>query len=52
VFILDALDPLTDEELQAAADALTDALLALSSDAVIHRRLLTHPDRTDGGPPC
>jgi DNA/RNA-binding domain of Phe-tRNA-synthetase-like protein len=52
VFILDALDPLPDEELQAAADALTDALLALSPDAVVHRRLITHPDRTGGGSPC
>jgi DNA/RNA-binding domain of Phe-tRNA-synthetase-like protein len=52
VFILDALDPLSDQEVHAAADALTDALLALSPDAVLHRRLLTHPDRTDGGVPC
>jgi DNA/RNA-binding domain of Phe-tRNA-synthetase-like protein len=41
VFILDALDPLTDDELRAAADALTDGLLALCPDAVVHRRLLT-----------
>jgi DNA/RNA-binding domain of Phe-tRNA-synthetase-like protein len=52
VFILDALDPMTDEAVHAAADALTHALLALSPDAVIHRRLLTHPDRTGGGSPC
>ena len=52
VFILDALDPLTDEEVHAAADALTDALLAVSPDATVHRRLLPHPQRTDGGPPC
>jgi DNA/RNA-binding domain of Phe-tRNA-synthetase-like protein len=52
LFILDALDPLTDDAVSAAADALTEALLALSSDATIHRRLLTHPDRTDGGRPC
>jgi DNA/RNA-binding domain of Phe-tRNA-synthetase-like protein len=51
VFILDVLDPLTDESAHAAADALTDALLALSPDAVVHRRLLAHPDRTDGGSP-
>jgi DNA/RNA-binding domain of Phe-tRNA-synthetase-like protein len=43
VFILDALDPLTDEAVHAAADALTDALLALSPDAVLHRRPLAHP---------
>jgi DNA/RNA-binding domain of Phe-tRNA-synthetase-like protein len=52
VFILDALDPLTDDAVHAAADALTDALRALSPDAVIHRRLLAHPDRTDAGSPC
>ena len=40
VFILDALEPLTDDALSAAADALTDGLLDLSPDAVAHRRLL------------
>jgi DNA/RNA-binding domain of Phe-tRNA-synthetase-like protein len=45
VFVLDALDPLTDDAVHAAADALTGALLALSPDAVVHRRLLAHPDR-------
>jgi DNA/RNA-binding domain of Phe-tRNA-synthetase-like protein len=40
VFILDVLDPLTDEDAHAAADALTQGLLALSPDAEIHRRLL------------
>lgn len=40
VFVLDVLDPLTDEAVHAAADALTDALLALSPAAVVHRRLL------------
>jgi DNA/RNA-binding domain of Phe-tRNA-synthetase-like protein len=40
VFILDALDPLPDDELQAAADALTEGLLALCPDAVVHRRLI------------
>ncbi|MFD2093284.1 B3/B4 domain-containing protein [Blastococcus deserti] len=52
VFILDILDPLTDDDASAAADALTDALLALSPDAVIHRRLLTHSPATDGGSSC
>jgi DNA/RNA-binding domain of Phe-tRNA-synthetase-like protein len=52
VFILDALDPLTDDAVHAAADALTDALRALSPDVVIHRRLLAHPDRTGAGSPC
>jgi DNA/RNA-binding domain of Phe-tRNA-synthetase-like protein len=47
VFILDVLDPLTDDAAHAAADALTDALLALGPDAGVHRRLLGHPDRTD-----
>jgi DNA/RNA-binding domain of Phe-tRNA-synthetase-like protein len=51
VFILDALDPLPDDAVSAAADSLTDALLTLSPDAVIHRRFLDHPDRTDGGSP-
>lgn len=52
VFILDALDPLPDDELHATADALTGGLLALSPDAVVHRRLLTRPDRVDGSPSC
>ena len=52
LFILDALDPLTDDAVHAAADALTDALLELSPDATIHRRLLTHPDRHGGGTTC
>jgi DNA/RNA-binding domain of Phe-tRNA-synthetase-like protein len=40
VFILDALGPMSDDALHAAADALTDALLALSPDATVHRRLI------------
>ena len=48
VFILDVLDPMTDDAAHAAADALTAALLALGPDAVVHRRLLT---RT-GEHPC
>nr|WP_204264119.1 phenylalanine--tRNA ligase beta subunit-related protein [Geodermatophilus normandii] len=40
LFILDVLDPLTDDEAHAAADALTEGLLALGPDAVVHRRLL------------
>jgi DNA/RNA-binding domain of Phe-tRNA-synthetase-like protein len=43
-FILDVLGPLTNDDAVAAADALTDALLALNPDAVIHRRLLTSTD--------
>jgi DNA/RNA-binding domain of Phe-tRNA-synthetase-like protein len=38
VFILDGLDPLTDEALDTAADALTDALLELTPEATVHRR--------------
>jgi DNA/RNA-binding domain of Phe-tRNA-synthetase-like protein len=41
VFILDALDPLTDAAVDAAADALAGALLELSPEATVHRRLLT-----------
>ena len=53
VFILDVLDPLTDEAVHAAADALTDALRTLSPDAVIHRRLLARsPAAADRGSSC
>ena len=52
LFILDALDPYTDDAVHAAADALTDALLELSPEAIVHRRLLAHLDRHDGGSPC
>jgi DNA/RNA-binding domain of Phe-tRNA-synthetase-like protein len=51
VFIVDALDPLSDDAVHAAADALTAALLALSPDAVVHRRFLASPRRNDAGPP-
>ena len=40
LFVLDVLDPLTDDHAHAAADALTAGLLALSPGAVVHRRLL------------
>ncbi len=40
LFVLDVLDPLTDDDAHAAADALTDGLLVLSPGAVVHRRLL------------
>ena len=52
VFVLDVLDPLSDDDASAAADALTGALLALSPDAVVHRRLVTRSDTTDGGTSC
>ena len=48
VFSLDALDPLTAAEVQAAGDALTDGLLTLSPDAVVHRRLISAADRPTG----
>ncbi|MGY1712540.1 B3/4 domain-containing protein [Geodermatophilus sp. SYSU D00758] len=48
LFTIDVLDPVTDDDAHTAADALTDALLALSPDATVHRRLLT---RADGGAP-
>jgi DNA/RNA-binding domain of Phe-tRNA-synthetase-like protein len=40
LFILDALDPMTDEELQAAADDLSTHLSRLGPDVHIARRLL------------
>jgi DNA/RNA-binding domain of Phe-tRNA-synthetase-like protein len=46
LFILDALYPLSDDELTGAADALTEGLLALDPAATVHRRLLSNPDRT------
>jgi DNA/RNA-binding domain of Phe-tRNA-synthetase-like protein len=48
LFILDALDPLTDDAVHAAADALTDALLGLSPNATIHRRMLSLPADPEG----
>ncbi|HEU4913616.1 MAG TPA: phenylalanine--tRNA ligase beta subunit-related protein [Actinomycetes bacterium] len=48
LFILDALDPLTDDAVHAAADALTDALLGLSPNATIHRRMLPPPTDREG----
>jgi len=43
LFILDALDPLTDKELQAAADDLADHLARLGPDIRTVRRLLAAP---------
>jgi DNA/RNA-binding domain of Phe-tRNA-synthetase-like protein len=48
LFILDVLDPMTDDEATAAADALTDALLALGPDTVVHRRLVTGSPDANG----
>ena len=41
LFILDALDPMTDKELQAAGDDLADHLTRLGPDVRMARRLLT-----------
>jgi len=46
LFILDALEPLTDEALQTAADDLIDQLTRLG-DLTIARRLLAAPTTTD-----
>ncbi|MGI3785130.1 MAG: hypothetical protein ACRYG2_30595 [Janthinobacterium lividum] len=40
LFILDALDPLTDEELAAAADELVEHLSHLGPDVTVARRLV------------
>jgi DNA/RNA-binding domain of Phe-tRNA-synthetase-like protein len=41
LFILDALDPLTDEALHAAADDLVSHLIRLGPDIRVHRRLFS-----------
>jgi DNA/RNA-binding domain of Phe-tRNA-synthetase-like protein len=46
VFILDALDPMSDDAVLAAADALSEALFALSPEATVHRRLLATGHRS------
>jgi DNA/RNA-binding domain of Phe-tRNA-synthetase-like protein len=46
VFILDALGPMDDDALSAAAEALADGLLALCPEATVHRRLLVPSGRT------
>jgi DNA/RNA-binding domain of Phe-tRNA-synthetase-like protein len=48
VFILDALGALDDDALSAAADALTEGLLAVSPGATVHRRLVAGADRGEG----
>jgi DNA/RNA-binding domain of Phe-tRNA-synthetase-like protein len=53
VFILDALGPLSMDGLLAAADALRNALLALSPDAEIHQRVISQTNHApEDGPPC
>ena len=42
-FILDALAPVADTELSAAADALVQALSALGSDVSVSRRVIGVP---------
>lgn len=44
LFILDALDPTTDEALRAAADDLVSHLTRLGPDIRVHRRLLSAGD--------
>lgn len=48
LFILDALEPVTDEALDAAGDDLVSHLVALGPDVVVHRRLVV-PDTPAGG---
>jgi DNA/RNA-binding domain of Phe-tRNA-synthetase-like protein len=49
LFILDALDPLTDDQLRAAADDLVDHLGRLGSDVRTARRLLNADTATSEG---
>lgn len=51
MFVFDALGPLSDEQLTAAADALSEALRASSPDATLRRRLLADPRGADAGLP-
>ncbi|MFT4294831.1 MAG: phenylalanine--tRNA ligase beta subunit-related protein [Micropruina sp.] len=43
LFILDVLDPMTDDELETAADELAGQLRRLGSDVVTTRRLIARP---------
>ena len=51
-FIFDALDPMTDEQLHAAADDLVGHLTALGPDVRTARRLLSSGDRPTRGTPA
>jgi DNA/RNA-binding domain of Phe-tRNA-synthetase-like protein len=51
LFILDALNPLTDEDLTAAADHLTDHLSRLGPDITIARRLIASDTSLSTGTP-
>lgn len=44
LFILDVLDPMTDEELSSAADELVSQLMLLGPAVTVARRLLNHPE--------
>jgi DNA/RNA-binding domain of Phe-tRNA-synthetase-like protein len=46
LFILDALDPFTDDALNAAADTLSEHLTGLGPDVRLTRRLITAPRQT------
>ena len=50
LFILEALDPMTDEDLRTAADDLLVRLAPLG-DLTVARRVLANPDRTERGAP-
>ena len=43
LFIMDALDPLSDDVLKAAADELTEALKGLSPDVKVARKVIRKP---------
>jgi DNA/RNA-binding domain of Phe-tRNA-synthetase-like protein len=51
LFILDALDPMTDEGLHAAAEDLVTHLTRLGSDVRVHCRLIAASTFDDGGRP-
>ena len=50
LFILDALDPLTDQALNAAADELIEQVTRLGPDVRVARRLLAPPACPGGQP--
>lgn len=50
LFILDALEPLSDQALTAAADELVDQLRRLGPDVRVAQRLLSAPDRPGAEP--
>ncbi len=52
LFILDALDPLTDRQLQAAADDLVDHAERVGTGLLVSRRLLANPTTLPEGLTC